>query len=358
MKNRLLLALVMVLALGVIVVGCGGDEAVTTTEGEKPAEVITLKYADQNPVTGWEGSNAAVPWLAQIEEATDGAVKIEQYFGETLFKGVDTWESLKAGVGDFAWSFHGYWAGMTPLADVVTLPFMPIKSAEQGSAVLWQLYEEFPSIQSQFADNHVLLTWTSSPYYLLTTKKQVKTLADFKGLKIRTIGGPPTKMIEALGAVPVSMGMPDTYQALQTGVIDGMLQNWEALYSFRHYEVGKYMTLVPFHLVYFTQSFNTAKWNSLPADVQAGIESVSGLKGSKFWGANMFDSAAAAVEGILKEGGYELTYYTPTDEEVAAWREQFGEPLWEEWVQKMESEGRTDARAILDRTLELIEQGM
>ncbi len=346
MKKRwvsLLIALAVIISL--VVIGCAKPA---------PAEVITLKYADQNPDTGWEGSQAAGPWLKQIEEACKGKVKIEYYPAQTLCKGVDTWEALKAGTADFAWCFHGYWAGMTPLADVVTLPFMPFESAEQGSAVLWQLYEKYPSISEQFADNHVVLTWTSNPYFLATTKKPVKTLEDFKGMKIRTTGGPPTEMVKALGASPMSVPMPDTYMNLQKGVMDGMLDPWEAFYTFRHYEVTKYVTLVPFHMVYFTKSFNLDKWNSLPPDVQKAIESVSGLEGSKFWGKNMFDSAAQAVDKIIKEGGYEVTYYTPPPEEVARWSAIAGEPLWEEWVKKMEDAGHPEARDILNTTLGLI----
>ncbi|GAI39870.1 unnamed protein product, partial [marine sediment metagenome] len=88
--------------------------------------------------------------------------------------------------------------------------------------------------------------------------------------------------------------------------------------------------------------------------VQKAIESVSGLEGSKFWGKNMFDSAAQAVDKIIKEGGYEVTYYTPPPEEVAKWSAIAGEPLWEEWVKKMEGEGHPEARDILNTTLGLI----
>ena len=148
----------------------------------------TLKYADQNAEDGWEGSHAAVPWLNQIETATKGAVKFERFFSQSLFKGTDAWESLKAGQADLAWCFHGYWANMTPLADVIALPFLPIPSAEKGSEVLWTLYDKYPSIQKQFEANKVALTWTSNSYFLATTKKQVKTMDDLKGLRIRTTG--------------------------------------------------------------------------------------------------------------------------------------------------------------------------
>ena len=373
----------LALALALVAVGCGekttettattaaGGTATTAAGGTETTaaggtettaasgEVITLKYADQNAVTGWEGANAATPWLDQIEQACGGKVKIERFFGQTLMTGKDTWEGLKSGVADFAWCMHGYWANLTPLADVVTLPFLPYDKGELGGAVLWQLYQEFPALAEQFKDNHPVLMWTSSPYYLLTTKKPVYKPEDMKGLKIRALGGPPTQLVEALGGVAVSMPMPDTYQALQTGVLDGILTNWESLYSFRHYEVGKYLTLVPFHTAYFSQSFSNKTWNSLPDDVKAAIESVSGLKGSMFWGRNMFDTCVEAIDKIIAEKGIKLERIEPSEEEIKTlWEEKYGRPMWDEWVKKMEAAGHKDAQAILDRCLELIAKGI
>jgi TRAP-type transport system periplasmic protein len=336
----------LVLLAGLVLSGCSSA----------PVESVTLKYADQNAENGWEGSQAAVPWLKQIEDATKGAVKFQGFYSQSLFKGTDAWEALKTGQADAAWCFHGYWANMTPLADVVALPFLNVPSAEKGSEVLWKLYEKYPSIQKQFEANKVVLTWTSNSYFLATRSKQVKTMEDIKGLKIRTTGGPPTEMIKALGAVPISMGMPDVYLNLEKGVIDGALLPWEALYSFKLYEVVKYITHAPFHAVYFTQSFSTASWNKLSPDVQKQIMSVSGLTGSKFWGKNMFDTAAAEVRNIVKEKKYELTEYTIPAAEVANWSKIGGEPLWETWVKAQEAKGATDARDILNTTLDLLKK--
>lgn len=353
------LVLVLVLMVGMLAVGCGEEEETTDgTDDTTAVEVINLKYADQNAETGWVGENAANPWLDMVEEATDGQVKIERFFGQTLFTGADTWESLKAGIADLAWCMHQYWGGLTPLAEVVTLPFMPFESSEQAGGITWTLYEEFPSIAEQFSDNHPVALWASTPFYLATTDKAVRTPEDIKGLKIRALGGPPTLLIEALGGVAVGMPMPDTYQALQTGTLDGILTNWESLYSFRHYEVCKYMTLVPFHAGLFGVSFNNNSWNGLPDDVKADIETVSGMVGSKFWGKNMFDTAAAAVRQTAEEGGYDLEYITPTAEEIETVWMPYGTPLWEAWVKNMEDAGHADAQAILDRCLELIEAGM
>ena len=86
--------------------------------------------------------------------------------------------------------------GVPPLAEVMTLPGLPMKSAEHGSEVLWKLYEKFPAIQREFSAIQQLILYTTHPYFIFTSKKQVKTLDDLKGMKIRVIGGPATDQMK------------------------------------------------------------------------------------------------------------------------------------------------------------------
>jgi TRAP-type C4-dicarboxylate transport system substrate-binding protein len=320
------------------------------------AQVIKLTLADQNPQTGWGPVHALQPWVKKVEDATKGKVKIEVYYSQTLAKGPDIWNAVKSGIADMGWCFHGYWPGMTPLADVISLPALPFTTGEKGSEILWKLYEKFPEIQKEFQDVKTLMLWTSHPYLLITTKKQVKTLEDLKGMKIRMTGGPPMDQMKALGGVPMLIPMPDNYISMQKGVIDGMGAPWEAIYAFRLYEVVKYYTKTPFPAVYFSMSVNKNKWNSLPKDVQNAIMSVSGLEGSKFWGHNFFDTAKEGVYEKAKEAGREIVYYELPAEERARWLEVGGKPIWKEWVKKMEGKGLTSAQKILDATLELAKE--
>jgi TRAP-type C4-dicarboxylate transport system substrate-binding protein len=320
------------------------------------AQVIKLTLADQNAEMGWGPVHALQPWVKKVEEATKGRVKIEIYPGQTLVKGPDIWNAVKTGMADMGWCFHGYWADMTPLSDVITLPFFPFKTAEKGSEVLWKLYEKFPSIQQEYKDVQPLTLWASSPYFLITTKKQVKTMEDLKGMKIRVVGGPPTEQMKALGAVPTLIPMPDTYLSMDRGVIDGMGAPWEAIHGFRLYEIVKYYTIVPLSAVYFSMSMNKAKWESLPKDIQQAIMSVGGLDGAKFWGKNWFDTAEAGVEELIKKGNYQMTKFTVPPDELAKWSKVAGEPLWNEWVKRMEGKGRPDAQKVLDAALDLLKQ--
>src|SRR5262245_44784870 len=155
--------------------------------GAAAAQEIKLTLADQNSPTGWGPSHALQPWVKQVEDATKGRVKIEVYPSQTLIKGVDKWKGNRGGIADIGWCVQGYWPEQTPLSDVMSLPFLPISSAEKGSEALWKLYEKFPSVQKEYSEVEPLLLYTSSPN-LLVSKRQVRTLDEFKGTEIPRLG--------------------------------------------------------------------------------------------------------------------------------------------------------------------------
>jgi TRAP-type C4-dicarboxylate transport system substrate-binding protein len=320
------------------------------------AKTIKLRYAQQNPDTGWSTVHCVEPWLKKVEAATNGQVKIQAFHGQTLAKGKDMWSAVKSGITDIGWCFHGYWPGMTPLADVISLPALPFSSAEQGSAALWRIYEKFPQIRKEFEDVKVLLFYTSEPYSLITRDKPVKRLEDIKGMKIRMTGGPPTDMMKELGGVPMLIPMPDNYISLQKGVIDGMGAPWEAINVWRFYEVVNYYTEVPFPSVYFSIAMNKNQWNRLPKDVQKAIMSVGGLEGSKFWGRNFFDAMKAQTLEMLKTMGHGDNIYTLSPQERQRWVDVGGKPVWAKWVKSMNAKGHKDAQAILDATLSILSE--
>ena len=218
-----------------------------------------------------------------------------------------------------------------------------------------ELFEKFSGIRNQFDDNHILILYTSDPYSLITTKKQVETLEDLDGMKIRMTGGPPTEQMKALGGIPMSIPMPDVYIALKQGVIDGMGAPWEAVHTYRLYEVVDYYTQTPFPAVYFSIAVNKKKWDSLPDDVKAVITSESGMEGSKFWGRS-FDIAKDSVFKMAEESGKIMNHYSLSEEERNRWLEKGGKPIWDEWVKKMEREGYDNAKEILETTLELLQE--
>lgn len=323
---------------------------------ESANETFTLRYLQQNADTSWSTINCVEPWLRQVEEATGGKVKIDAYHGETLAKGTALWNATKTGIADIGWISHGYYPNLTPLSDVISLPALPFTTAEKGSEVMWKLYEQFPEIQNEFKDVKVLLFYTSESYTLITRDKPVQSLEDIKGLKIRMLGGPPTEMVKALGGVPYLVPMGEAWISLQKGVADGMGAPWEAIQGVRLYEVVNHYTEVPFPAAYFSIVMNKDRWNSLPADVQSAIMSVSGLAGSKFWGRNFFDNAKPVAMEKIEASGNADHIYSLSPEERERWLEIGGKPVWSEWIQSMEALGYTNAQQIIDTAIQLSEE--
>jgi TRAP-type C4-dicarboxylate transport system substrate-binding protein len=162
--------------------------------------------------------------------------------------------------------------------------------------------------------------------------------------------------MKALGAVPLLIPMPDNYQSLDKGVIDGMDTSWEATYSFRLYEVVKYYTFVPLSSTDFSMAMNKQRWESLPKDIQEAFTSVCGLEASKFFGRNWYDTAESVVADHVKKEGYQMIKYTVPPEEVERWRKISGEPIWKDWVRKMESKGRPEAQQVLNTLNEMFKK--
>jgi TRAP-type C4-dicarboxylate transport system substrate-binding protein len=343
--------IVLFCLVGFVMAGVAGDVFAQQ-------KVIKLTYSDHSPPKAFSTINATEWYLKEIEKVSDGRIQIERYYGESLAKGTDAWMALKTGVADIAFCSQGYWPGLTPLSDVVTLPFLPFKSGRQASGILWKLREKYPQIQKEWSDVHLLVIHCTPPFTLLTTKKQVKTLEDLKGLKLRVLAGPPTDAFKALGAVPVLLGMPDCYMAMQKGTIDGLAIPLGIIEIFKFHEVARYWTHIPITTAYLSISMNKAKWNSLPPDLQRAITGVSGYEGSRTFAHRYHDSYEEPVRKVLddwvKKGGHKLEEYTPPKAEQERWVQVAGKPVWDRWTISMEAKG-LPAKAVLADTLKLIE---
>lgn len=363
MKNALrfigIILILILLALSVLVSCAQAPSSPATTPAAKPAstpaptqvKIWNLKFTTQDPESSHSSQNCSWPWIKQVEQVTQNRVKITPYFAETLVKGADTWNALKSGVADIGWMWQGAWPGLTPLADAANLPFIGIVDGATGSYVNWKLYEKFPEVQKEFAEIHPLLFFNSGTYVILS-KKQIKSLDDFKGVKVRAAGQIAADLIKRLGGTPVSLGAPDLYDSLQKGIIDGAAVNWSLVMSFNLDELAKYYLIAPFFATYFSVSMNNNVWNSLTPDIQKALEDAGliGFKGSMLWGERQL--GFSEFEQWLKKRGRDYAFYSPPSEEVAKWTNSAAKPIWSEWVAKTAG----PSQKVLDEAIRLAQE--
>lgn len=265
------------------------------------AEEIKLTYSSFFPATHVQ-SQLAEAWCKEVEKRTNGKVKVEYYPGQTLTKADMVYDGVINGLSDVGFSVLGYTRGRFPLMEVVDLP-LGYKNGLEATAVANAVYEKFKG--KVLNDTEVMYLHAHGPGLLHTKDTAVRKLEDLKGLKIRS-HGTSQKVVKALGGTPVAMPMPESYQALQKGVVDGSIHPLESNKGWKLGEVIDYATL-DFPAAYTTTFFivmNKDKWNSLPEDVKKTIREINKewtVKHGQAWDASDADGVA-----FLKEKNKEI----------------------------------------------------
>lgn len=312
-KTVWLIVTVLVIALvAVALAACGGTtttttaaaESTTTTAGEEtttttaePGPKVTLKYAFFAP----ENTFPAVGmkwWAEEMSKRTNGQVEVQMFFGGTLLTPQNMFDGVLQGTADIGLSCPTYEPGRFPLLALNDLPGL-YESAAQASGTIWDVtMEMMPAELDQF---HVVTIFGMEPAYIMTTDK-IDTLAGLGGKEIRIPGGP--QYLAALGAAPVGMPQSEVGQALQTGVINGVLSSRETLFDFKYAEKLKFGIDYPTGLVTFLAVMSKAKYDALPDNVKQVMDEIS-REYAVWTGAYLDEQVQKSLEYATNDEGFE-----------------------------------------------------
>ncbi len=161
-------------------------------------------------------------------------------------------------------------------------------------------------------------------------KKPIKTAADMKGLKIRTMTIPVhMEMVKALGASPTPIAWLELYNALQTGVVDGQENSAATILGGSLQEVQKYYTLDE-HFLGSAMIVTSEKWlKSLPPDLQTAIIQAGKIAEYAARGTSRANDSLA-LEALQKAG---VQIYYPTSAEIATFKAASQQPVID-WLKK------------------------
>ena len=209
----------------------------------------------------------------EVKKRTNGRVEISYYPGGTLLSPVKMYVGITTGIADLGFSHTAYTRGRFPVTEVLDLP-QGYPSGCVAVQVSNDFYKKFKP--AEWDDVHVLYFASSPPLVLHTNRKPVKTMEDMAGLKIRATGQ-MAEVIKLLGAAPVPLQMPDVYESLKRGVIDGVTVDLSPLKYWKFSEVVKHTTaswpLGTTYAFYFVMNKN--KWNKLSPDAQKVMTEVA-----------------------------------------------------------------------------------
>ncbi len=254
------------------------------------------------------------PLAKDVEAATGGALTIRIYPAGALGKGPkQQYKRAVDGVADITFGLHGYTSSQFPRTLLIEIPGLA-ETPEQATAMLWAAFDDY--LEVEYGQTKVLGLWTNSPSVIITRRKPIRRLEDLAGLKIRVPSALAAKMVESWGGVPVPMPVPKVYNALKTGVVDGVLIGASGIKSFKLDEVGKYFTTgLPSNVTAFYLVMNRKAWEKLPADQKAALEKASGREMS-LRAASAYARAGAKGLAVARAGsGNEVIALDPAEAE-------------------------------------------
>ncbi len=301
----------------------------------KGQEVIKLKAANYLPVT--HPMSLLSGWFCdEIKNRTGGRVDISYYGGGTLLNPVKMYDGVLTGIADIGFSHIDYTRGRFPVMEVFDLP-LGFPSGWIATQVSTEFYNKYKP--SEWKDVHTFYVTTSGPCVLHLVSKPVRTLEELQGLKIRAVGI-MSDVIKSLGGLPVPLQMPDVYDSLRRGVIDGVTVDLSTLKYWKFAEVEKFVTadwqLGTGYTFYWV--INKNKWDALPPDIQKVFDEVSAEareKQAMLW--NQMD-----IEGrdlFISVGGEIIPL---SDAEAAKWIKAV-QPVIGEYKKSMVSKGFKEA---------------
>ena len=232
-----------------------------------PAQsVITLKYANFPPATTFPCVQME-RWAKEVEKRTNGKVKVQTFPGGTLLPAKNIFDGVMSGMADIGNFAMSYQPGRFPVSEAVDLP-LGFTSARAASLALYDLIEKYNP--KEFEKVKIITLFTCPPADFMTSKP-VKALKDLKGMELR-VSGTGSDVIKRLGGIPVAMPQSETPEAIQKGVVKGIVSSMEILKDFNFAAYCPYATEANLFVVSFAVVMNKDKWNSLPADVKKVID--------------------------------------------------------------------------------------
>lgn len=298
--------------------------------------VVTLKLHHFLPPVSNAHAKLLAPWAKKVEADSAGKIKIDIYPSMQLGgTPPQLYDQARDGVADLVWTLPGSTPGRFPTTEVFELPFI---CAQRGivNALASQEFADTYLKDTEVKDVKLISYWAHDAGHI-HANKQIKTLEDLKGLRLRN----PTRLageaLKALGATSVGMPVPQVPESLAQKVIDGAVIPWEVVPAVKVHELVKFHTEIAGSPALYSASFflamNKAKYESLAPELRAVIDKNSGAAFANLAG-KMWDEESVRVRDMVAKRGNTITVLDAA--EKARWIKAV-EPVEAAWIEQMKA---------------------
>jgi TRAP-type C4-dicarboxylate transport system substrate-binding protein len=300
---------------------------------------------DQHAMSQW-----LIKWSEGLEKGSGGRIAVKRFPSAQMGPTPGHYDFARTGQADVAWFLHGGTPGRFPLTEIINLPYMA-GSAEIGTKVLNDATLRAKYLDAEHKGIKVLMLFTHQPGGPHTTKKPIRNLEDFKGLRLRFASPTVRDLVQALGATPVGVPPTEISEQMQKGTIDGAFMDYGGVgIAFKLGGIVKYSTELYAYVTSFGLGMNEDFWAKLPPDLKKLVtDSVTGKE--KEVGQAWDGLDVPGKKAILEGGGEAIQFSAAENAKVR----KIGAEVSEAKIKEYESKG-LPGRAVYDQMRALAEK--
>ena len=293
------------------------------------AQTIKLSFANF-PAAATFPCVSMERWAQEVKSRTNNVVQVETYPGGILLDARSMFRGVIQGQADIGCISTAYHPGVFPMLSVFELP-LGFNSAESASRIMWDFYAS--NQPKELAQVKVLAVFTSAPSQIMSTKP-VNSLQDVKGLRLRA-AGMLAEVVRQMDASAVSMPQSEAPEALQKGVVEGILSSLDVFKDYNYAELCRHGLMVDMPVYPFVVFMNQDCWDDLPPEVQQVLDDLA--REHSIWTGNYVDGhAREARQWGLETYGSKLIELSDDDRNKL---QMSMEPVIAGWIEKADAKG-------------------
>lgn len=277
-----------------------------------------------------------VQFADDVKTAINGGLEITVHSNGSLFKHPDIKNSVRQGLAQIGEILGSRLSNEDPIYEVDSIPFLA--TSYDDAKKLYDASKEQLAAKLEEQGLQLLFSvpWPPQGIY---TKKEISSVDDLKGLKMRAYNAATERLAQLAGALPTQVEVPDLPTAFATGRVEAMITSpstganskvWDFL---SHYSDAQ--AWLPRNMVFV----NKAAFGALPEDQQAAVLEAAATAETRGWEASVKETMEKTQ--VLKDNGITVTAPSAELKEGLA---AIGAEMSAEWAEKAGDEGK----AVLD----------
>ena len=304
---------------------------------QKTEMKLAYFVGDQHAMSQW-----LIKWSGELEKGSGGKLAVKRFPSAQMGPTPAHYDFARTGQADVSWFLHGGTPGRFPLTEIVNLPFM-VGSSEIGTKVLNDATLRSRYLDAEHKGIKVLMLFTHQPGGPHTTRKAIRSLDDFKGLRLRFASPTVRDLVGALGATPVGVPPTEISEQMSKGTIDGAFMDYGGVgIAFKLGGIVKYSTELYCYVTSFGLGMNEDFWNKLSPELKKLVTDTTTGKEQEVGRA--WDALDVPGKKAVMDGGGEAIRFAPA--EMAKVR-KIGAEVSEAKVKEYEAKGMP-GRAVYD----------